>query len=460
MNPGDGGDRSTTGGIRSAAERFRRARRIGTTFGRVYLGIKANQWVERRISPSDMGRRWRRFNRQSAHSIHDAAVELQGLILKGCQFLGSRADVLPPEYVEVLSVLQDRVPPRPFRCIRECVEDEMEAPLEHVFASFEPTPVASASLAQVHRARLRSGELVAVKVQYPEIGDLVHSDLSNLRALFRAVGLVERDFDLMPLVEELASVMPRELDFEQEGRTAEQIGAFFGDRPDVAVPRIHWEWTRPRVLVMDYIEGIKISDAPALRTAGIDTDALMTTLVEAYCEMILGRGVFHADPHPGNLLVQPGAGGRPRLVFLDFGLAKELPADFRVRVVGLAAALLGGDAGGMARALVDLGFETRSGGARALEEIAEAVLEVATALRNQSFFDPEATRRAGDRIPRLVRENPIVRIPSHLVLVGRVVGLLSGLGRTLDARIDMLRTIWPYAMGPAARPARGAAPPP
>jgi predicted unusual protein kinase regulating ubiquinone biosynthesis (AarF/ABC1/UbiB family) len=449
-----------TSGFLSAGERFYRARRIGATFGRVYLGVKTHQWIERRLSPGDMSRRWRRFNRQSAESIHETAVELQGLILKGCQFLGSRADVLPPEYVEVLSALQDRVPPRSFRAIRERVEDELGAPLDRVFESFEPVPVASASLAQVHRARLRGGETVAVKVQYPEIAELVHSDLSNLRSLFRAVGWIERDFDLMPLVEELSRAMPQELDFEHEGRTAEHIGSFFTDRPDVVVPRIHWEWTRRRVLVMEYIEGIKISDTRALLAAGVDTDALMGTLVEAYCEMILARGVFHADPHPGNLLVQPVPGGPPRLVFLDFGLAKELPPDFRTHVVGLAAAVLGGNASGMAGALLALGFETRTGGAEALEKIAEAVLEVATALRQQSFLDPEATRRAGNRIPRLVRENPIVRIPSHLVLVGRVVGLLSGLGRTLDARVDMLRTIWPYAMGTPAPRARGAAPTP
>jgi len=436
-----------------AGERLFRARRIGTTFGRIYLGIKTNQWIERRLSPPDMRRRWRRFHRQSAESIHDTAIDLQGLILKGCQFLGSRADVLPPEYVEVLSALQDRVPPRGFQEIRERVEDELDAPLDRIFDEFDPRPVASASLAQVHRARLRDGQPVAVKVQYPEIERLVHSDLSNLRALFRAVGWIERDFDLMPLVEELGRAMPMELDFENEGRTAEQIAAFFADRPDVAVPRIHWHWTRRRVLVMEYVDGIKISDAEALRGAGVDTDALMRTLIEAYCEMILVRGMFHADPHPGNLLVQPRAEGGHRLVFLDFGLAKQLPADFRKCVLGFAASLLGGDRRALASALGQLGFETRRGGERALEDIAGALLEVANVLRHQSYIDPQATRRAGERIPRLVRENPIVRIPSHLVLVGRVVGLLSGLGHTLDARVDMLRTIWPYAMRETATPA-------
>jgi predicted unusual protein kinase regulating ubiquinone biosynthesis (AarF/ABC1/UbiB family) len=206
----------------SLAGRVRRARRIGTTFGRIYLGIKAQQFIQRRLDPPDMDQRWARFHLGAARQIHRSAVDLRGMILKGCQFMGSRADVLPPEYVEVLSQLQDRVPAKPFPVVRQIVEEELGSRLEEIFAEFDPHPLAAASLAQVHRARLHprpgesTGEPVAVKVQYPEIASLVRSDLSNLRALFRAVGVVERDFDLMPVVDELNEYVPRELDFENE----------------------------------------------------------------------------------------------------------------------------------------------------------------------------------------------------------------------------------------------------
>ena len=175
----------------SVAERVYRARRVGLTFGRVYLGIKGQQFIARRLAPSDMADRWSRFHRESAASIYDAAIELRGLILKGCQFIGSRADVLPPEYVEHLSKLQDRVPAKAFPVVRGIVEHELGCKLDELFASFSERPIASASLAQVHQAKLRTGERVAVKVQYPEIGVLVRSDLSNLRVLFRAVGVIE-----------------------------------------------------------------------------------------------------------------------------------------------------------------------------------------------------------------------------------------------------------------------------
>ena len=446
----------------SAAERFYRARRIGATFGRIYLGMRANRFIAERLRPSDMPERWTRFNAASAKSIYEAAIELRGLILKGCQFLGSRADVLPREYVEVLSKLQDRVPAKPFSVVKKTLERELDCALEDVFASIEREPIAAASLAQVHEARLKSGERVAVKVQYPEIEGLVRSDLANLRVLFRTVGFMERDFDLMPLVDELATYVPRELNFVNEGHNAEKVARMFADRDDVGVPRIHWQLTSRRVLVMDFIDGIKITDVAGLRAAGLDTNQVAQRLAQAYCEQILGHGFFHADPHPGNILVQRRADGEPRLVLLDFGLAKDLPPRFREGVVAFTAALVQGKAQGMAQALVDLGFETRRGGPETLEPIAAFVLEAAIRLRQRGFLDRDFAAELGREISEKVRANPIVRMPSHLVLVGRVLGLLSGVNRTLESRVDLLTTILPYVMGKPKRPAAPdpASPPP
>ena len=437
------------------AERVYRARRIGVTFGRIYLGAKANQFVERRIAPPDMAARWSEFNDESAGAIYEAALELRGLILKGCQFLGARADVVPPEYVDRLASLQDRVPAKRFRTVRACIERELGLSVEECFAEFSPEPIASASLAQVHRARLHSGEPVAVKIQYPEIQELVRSDLSNLRALFRAVGWLERDFDLMPLVDELGAQMPLELDFENEAHNAERVAGFYTDRDDLHVPAVHWPLTTRRVLVSDFVEGIKISDAEGLRRAGVDTDRVMQLVVEAYCEQVFRHGFFHADPHPGNLIVQPPGEGRagPRVVFVDFGLAKELPASFHAGVLELGMATLQRSPERMARALHGLGFETREGGIDALHDIAEVVLEVSERLRDRAWIGRDAMREASQELPRLIRENPVVRIPGHVVLLGRVMALLSGLGKTLEARIDLLQTALPYVLQVAARPA-------
>jgi predicted unusual protein kinase regulating ubiquinone biosynthesis (AarF/ABC1/UbiB family) len=436
----------------SAGERLQRARRIGTTFGRAWLGIRATRFIETRLRPHDMAERWSRLHLANATAIHETAVELRGLILKACQFLGTRADVLPPEYVEVLSRLHDRVPPKPFASVEQTLRAELGRPIRAFFRRFEPEPVAAASLAQVHRATRLDGREVAVKVQYPEIAAIVRSDLASLRALVRTVSWLERDFDLMPFVDELRSNVPRELDFENEGRNAERIAGFFADDPQVQVPGIHWDLTRRRVLVMDYEPGIKLTDAAALRGAGVDLDRVASILVAAYCEQILARGFFHADPHPGNLLVQPGPQG-PRLVFLDFGLAKELPEGFRAGVVEFAGALLRGDPDAMAAAMRRLGFETRDGSPKGLRDIAEFALAAAVRVRQQAHVDRELAERLREELPRRIRENPLVRVPSHLVLVGRVVGLLSGLTRSLETRTDLVRAILPYALGAKARPA-------
>ncbi|MEE9608270.1 MAG: AarF/ABC1/UbiB kinase family protein [Myxococcota bacterium] len=430
----------------SPAERIYRARKTGLTFGRIYLGIKANRFIARRLKPTDMEERWARFNRSSAESIYDAAVELRGLILKGCQFLGTRADILPREYVQVLSRLQDRVPPKPFRVVRQMVECEFGCKLTDLFDSFSPAPIASASLAQVHEAHLRDGRRVAVKIQYPEIAALVRSDLANVRALFRAVGLLERDFNLMPLIDELATYVPRELDFLNEGHNAETLGRLLRNRDDVVVPRIHWEHTTRRVLVMEFMEGLKITDLEGLKRAGIEASRVAQILVEVYCEQILTHGFFHADPHPGNILVQPTENG-PRLVLLDFGLAKDLPPSFRRGVVDCAAALLQGDVEALADALLELGFETRDGSRESLTGIARLVLEVASRLQNHSHLEPELAQRIGREVSERVRANPIVRIPTHVVLLGRVLGLLSGVSHSLGSRVDLVRTILPYAVG-------------
>jgi predicted unusual protein kinase regulating ubiquinone biosynthesis (AarF/ABC1/UbiB family) len=366
------------------------------------------------------------------------------MILKGCQFLGARADILPPEYVQVLARLQDRVPPKPFQVVRRSVEREYGRPLEDVFTEFAPRPLASASLAQVHEARLKNGRRVAVKVQYPEIESLMRSDLSNLRALFRAVGWLERELDLMPLIDELATHVPKELDFQNEARNAERMADMLSHRDDVVVPEIVWEHTTRRVLCMEFLEGIKITDVDALRAAGVDPDQVVRILVETWCEQILVHGLFHADPHPGNLLVQPSG---PRLCLLDWGLSKELPPNFRLGILAFSAALIRGDTEAMVEALLDLGFETRDGSSQGLVAVARFALDFAQRVRERSWAESRAFSRWNDELGAEIRRNPIVVIPSHVVLLGRVLGLLSGVSRSLGSKVDLLPVVLPYVFG-------------
>ena len=432
----------------SLKERAERVRRISLTFGKVYLGIKTNQWIAKYIDPPNMSKRWSHQHQVSARAIYQTAIDLQGLILKGCQFIGSRADVVPVEYVEQLSKLQDRVPHRSFRVVRDTVEEELGVQLHEIFSEFSEVPVAAASLAQVHEARLLSGERVAVKVQYPEIAATVSSDLANLRALIGAVGLIEQELDLLPLLNELGTHVPKELDFLNEAQNAHRIAGFFENSPNVAVPFIYEAFSTKKVLVMEFIDGIKIGDRQGMVDAGIDPAEVMQIIGAAYAEQILRRGFFHADPHPGNLLVRRRTDGiGAEIVFLDFGLAKELPPSFRAGITDFTTAIFKNDAGAMAEALIAVGFETRDGDSDSLREISQVVLESAIEVRDADDSSPPEVRRYGRKIVKLVRENPIVQMPNHVYLLGRVLGLLSGLAKTLEVRTNLMRMMLPFLVG-------------
>jgi predicted unusual protein kinase regulating ubiquinone biosynthesis (AarF/ABC1/UbiB family) len=425
---------------------MRRVRRFGAV-----AATAAHVYASYRLAPlrrhRDAGR-----HRRNAERIYRRAVELQGLLIKVCQWLGTRADLLPPEYVEVLSRLQDRVPPRPFREIRPHLERSLGGPLEKTFARIDPVPIAAASLAQVHEAWLHDGRRVAVKVQYPDIAALVAMDLSNLRIVFRTLQGLERQLDFVPLIDEVERYVKEELDFLREGRSAEHMAERLGGRSDVAVPAIVWQHSTSTVLVMEFLEGIKVTDVPALRAAGIDPAGIADRLIRLYAEQILLHGFFHADPHPGNLFVQPAktADGEPRLVLLDFGLVKTLSEEFRRGLAQVLHAMLLGRPSEVLEKLGDIGFRNRQRTIDDMVPLVGAMLAFAGE-RADRLSDSEVFERFGPELLRAYRANPLVRIPEDILLVMRVLGLLGGLGRQLGGRTNLITALLPYA-------ARGAEP--
>ena len=417
----------------------------------IYAGYKSIQLWSRIVGDARKEERYRRQDGRAARALYRSAVRLQGMLIKACQFIATRADVLPDAWVNTLSGLHDHVPPRPFAAIRERVEHELGRPLDDVFAEFDPQPLASASLAQVHAARLHDGRRCAVKVQYPGIEGIVRADLRNLAVILRVLAWLEHDFDFRVLMREAFKYIPMELDFEHEADNCETIARNLAARADVVVPRVYREFSTRRVLVMELIEGIKITDVAALERAGIDKRAVAQKLMEVFCEQVLRDGFFHADPHPGNVMVQPG----PRLVLLDFGLAKDFPPRFRDGIVRLTFSILTVDNAGIAAAFEQLGFRTRDGSPETLITLANLLLGN-TIRRGRAYADKQLIEEFSEELPRALRVNPIVEVPADVLLVTRVMGLLSGLGKTLDSRVDLFATIMPYAQRLLA-PAAGAA---
>jgi predicted unusual protein kinase regulating ubiquinone biosynthesis (AarF/ABC1/UbiB family) len=422
---------------RPPRNRIRRFTNVGRMLARVFVGYKVISYRERRKGEEWGEPRRRRHHRWSATRFYETAVRNQGLLIKTGQFLGTRPDVLPEEYVEVLSRLQDEVPPEPFDRIRALIERELGRPLADVFAEFEREPVASASLAQVHRAVLHDGRVAAVKVQYPGIERIVDIDLANLSFFINVLNRLDQSMDYRFVAQEMRKNIPKELDFINEGRNAERVKANFDHVDDVVVPEIYWEYSTRRVLTMEYIDGVKITDAAGIRAMGVDSAEIAKILVHAFSEMIVNHGFFHADPHPGNLMVLPG----PKLVLIDFGQSKELDDHFRDMFIQFTRAILSENNAMMGDAFRNMGFRTKNDQASDYEHLGDAYVGRIAKRMNQdgsSWAERDEFQESYHDIVKVLRKNPLIAVPSELLLVGRVMGLLNGLSKTLQSRTNML----------------------
>jgi predicted unusual protein kinase regulating ubiquinone biosynthesis (AarF/ABC1/UbiB family) len=326
--------------------------------------------------------------------------------------------------------------------VRRIVEAELGGDLAEIFESFDQRPIASASLAQVHRARLLDGRPVAVKVQYPDIEDIVRTDLANMRRACRVYEFFDpQPIELLPLLTELTQHIGMELDFRREADSADRVRGLFAEDPRVLVPRIHRGWSTGRLLVMELMDGVKITEREALEAAGLEPADVIQDLMHVFVRMILAEGFFQADPHPGNIFVrrredEDGEVG-VQIVILDFGLAKELPEGFGLGLFELMFSMMTLNEAAMIRAFQELGFETKTGDPSTFVEIARRMMRRSDTGR----FEGEFTEEMTDELFAAIRENPVVTVPSDFVLVGRVFSLLSGIAHTLGHRANVLEAM-------------------
>ncbi|HEV7127405.1 MAG TPA: AarF/UbiB family protein [Ktedonobacterales bacterium] len=388
------------------------------------------------------------------------AVDLGGLLIKLGQFLGARADLLPEEALAELAALHDDVPPERFEDITAVLEHEWKAPLREVVAVIESKPAGSASLGQVHRARLHDGRDVAIKVQRPGIGAIVRTDLRTLRFVLRVVGWLApaatRIVDLGALYREFSRTVAEELDYQHEGRNAERFAAIFADDPRILVPAVIAEHSTRHGLVLQWMDGIKVTETDALDAAGVDRAALANQLMGAYLKQVLDIGFFHADPHPGNIFVQASSDG-DRLVFLDFGMMGVITQRMRAGLRDCFAGVVARDGGLIVRGVDALGFLGEAADRRALERVVDAMLARFSAAggtgglgghggsapfaRQPRGADPRAVY--GD-IEATLYDQPL-RLPANLAFFGRMAGMLLGLTASLAPEFDFIAVATPYA---------------
>ncbi|MFL2635240.1 MAG: ABC1 kinase family protein [Dehalococcoidia bacterium] len=401
--------------------------------------------LKRRLFPKNE-QLTKKFHSKTAQQLVKLAVSQQGLILKAAQFFGSRADIMREEYVFALSLLQDKVPPRSWHTMKPLIEKELNGEIETIFKEFDTIPVASASLAQVYKAKTLDDELIAVKVQYPGIDKIVYWDIEIIDFLAKLWSKVETIVDFRPIVADLKENAPDEIDYFHEGQAAEKIKELLNKEgiKYVEIPSIYWQLSTKKVLTMSYLQGIKITNINELNELGIDSEIIADQLIDLYNIMILKLGAFHADPHPGNLFViPPNNNEEVKIGLVDFGLSKFLKNEFRQQIIVLTSAIVNEQPELISSTMETMGFETKNKDPETYEALGDAFLgEVIKS--GQAYADQKMLADINVRLSRVLSSNPLIKVPGDLLLVARTMGLLSGMGKLLNSKTDLLEKILPY----------------
>ncbi|WP_416383307.1 ABC1 kinase family protein [Microbacterium sp. JZ37] len=391
-----------------------------------------------------------------ARRFHALAVELGGLMIKVGQFMSSRLDVLPPEITSELEGLQDEVPPVAFADVRALAEAELGIPLDRAFATVDETPIAAASLGQAHRARPAAADAaetgihgVVLKVQRPGIDAVVDTDLAALRRVagwLRRVRVVRERVDMPALIEEFAQTCREEIDYLHEAAASERFAEDFAGDARVAVPAVLWERTTRRVLALEDVTAIKITDADGLRAAGIDPAEVAPVFASVMFDQLFVHGYFHADPHPGNIFVTPTSGGSWRLTFIDFGMMGEVPPSTRAGLRKALIAAAARDGRGLVDAIRSVGALLPSADVAELERALAALFARFGGMGFAELreVDPREFRDFAAEFGDLARAMPF-QLPENFLLVVRAMSLTSGVCSALDPRFNLWDSVEPYA---------------
>ena len=437
--------------------------RIVFFFGRVTAGFIFWEIFLPRVGLGGWSSRGRseRYGRIAVR-FRALAIRMGGLMIKVGQFLSARLDVLPPEITRELAGLQDEVPAEDFAAIRRQAEAELGEPLATAFDWIDETPMAAASLGQVHRARLCPAEVevhrfddVVIKVQRPHIEQVVEVDLAALR---RVGGWLQRykpvsdRADVPALVEEFATTTREEIDYVAEAHNAETFASNCEGDPRIHVPKVVWNLSTRRVLTLENVAAIKLGDYDAITAAGIDRSQVASVLLNAYMQQILEDGFFHADPHPGNLFVTPldgldDDGNRQwQLTFIDFGMVGHVPENLRDGLRELLIAVGTQDAARLVQSYQTLGVLLPRADLKLIEMASAQLFERfwGMSMADLRSMDHAEVMRFGLQFRELVVDLP-VQLPENLLLLGRTVALLSGMCTGLDPEFNLWTSIAPYA---------------
>jgi predicted unusual protein kinase regulating ubiquinone biosynthesis (AarF/ABC1/UbiB family) len=372
--------------------------------------------------------------------IRNTLLDLGPTFIKVGQLFSTRADIFPSEYVEELSKLQDRVPAFSYEQVEGIIEQELGKKVPELFQSFEPVPLAAASLGQVHKAVLYSGEAVVVKVQRPGLKKLFEIDLQILKGIaryFQNHPKWGRGRDWIGIYEECCRILWEEIDYLNEGRNADAFRRNFRAYSWVKVPKVYWRYASSRVLTLEYVPGIKISQYDALEAAGIDRKAIARYGAQAYLHQLLNNGFFHADPHPGNLAVSADGA----LIFYDFGMMGKIKSNVREGLMETLFGIAQKNGDRVVQSLIDLGAIAP------IDDMGPVRRSVQYMLDNfmDKPFENQSVAAISDDLYEIAYDQPF-RFPATFTFVMRAFSTLEGVGKGLDPEFNFMEVAKPYAM--------------
>ncbi len=377
--------------------------------------------------------------RAQAIWIRETFLDLGPTFIKLGQLFSTRADLFPSEYVEELSKLQDRVPAFSYDLVEKIIYEDFGRRIPELFRSFDPIPMAAASLGQVHKAQLVSGEEVVVKVQRPGLRQLFDIDLAILKGItryFQNHPKWGQGRDWMGIYEECCRILYEEIDYLNEGRNADTFRRNFRDREWVCVPRVYWRYTSLRVLTLEYLPGIKISHYEALEAAGLDRKRLAELGAKAYLYQVLNDGFFHADPHPGNIAVSPSG----QLIFYDFGMMGRIQAVTRDKLLRTFLSIAQRDGEQVVQSLIELGALVPTGDIGPVRRSIQYLLDN---FMDQPF-EVQSVAKISDDLYEIAYDQPF-RFPATFTFVMRAFSTLEGVGKGLDQDFNFMQVAQPFA---------------
>jgi predicted unusual protein kinase regulating ubiquinone biosynthesis (AarF/ABC1/UbiB family) len=407
------------------------------------LKLMAAQWAYNKAWSYRGGRteeNQAKRRRAQAIWIRETLLDLGPTFIKVGQLFSTRADLFPVEYVEELSKLQDRVPAFSYEQVERIIAKDFGRTIPELYQSFDPIPLAAASLGQVHRAQLHTGEEVVVKVQRPGLKKLFTIDLQILKGIaryFQSHPKWGKGRDWLGIYEECSRILWEEIEYLNEGRNADNFRRNFKGEDWVRVPRVYWRYSSPRILTLEYLPGIKISHYEALEAAGLDRKNLAKLGAKAYLQQLLNDGFFHADPHPGNIAVSPDG----QLIFYDFGMMGRVQPITREKLMDLFFGISQKDAERVVDALIQLGALAQTSDMGPVRRSVQYMLDHFM----DKPFEEQSITTISDDLYEVAYDQPF-RFPATFTFVMRAFSTLEGVGKGLDPDFNFMEVAQPFAM--------------